>query len=330
MTSEIESGDSASRHAIATSDLLVTEGRVYHLDIGPELFSPYVITVGDPGRTKTIADAFFDEVEADVEHRGLRSIVGRLAGTGLRVMLLTSGMGTPSLEIVLTELAALNEIDLQGRVRKDDYAPLTIIRVGTSGALQASTPVGTSIITEVALGLDNTGLFYDVDCDPELMGFEVRVGSYLAKEMRSESRFRGRIMPYAARADAAVVDALSAAAQLSDIPVERGITVSNSGFFASQGRDILRVSPSAPNIDRLLAACDSQLDGNMPFLNMEMESSFLLHLSKGLGYRAGAICVGIANRDSEEFTGDYASYIEGATRTALSALEILARESGDL
>lgn len=314
----------------SSSDLLLNGDKVYHLNIGPELFSPYIIAVGDPERTSSISNVFFCEVEAEVEHRGLRTVVGRLKNSGLRVMLVTSGMGTPSLEIVLVELAALNEIDLATRKRKSEYSQANIIRVGTSGALQGSTPVGTSIVTEVALGLDNTGLFYEVVADPELLVFEQRVASYLAEGMNLDSRFRGRIMPYATRADTRVLAALGESARNCNNPIANGITVSNSGFFANQGRDILRVAPSIPDIDRLLAGLESELDGNIPFLNMEMESSFLLHLAHGLGYRAGAICVGIANRDSEEFQGDYAPFVERATETALGALEILAKEQGDL
>ena len=156
---------------ISASDLPLDEqGRIYHLQIKPEQLAPDILIVGDPGRAEMIGSTFLHDIEVEHEHRGLVTITGisEISGqpasiiTPVRTTVTTSGMGTPSLEIILQELVALNEIDFRTRLRKTRFPRLHIIRVGTSGALQASTPLGTLIITSYAIGMDNTGLFYEI------------------------------------------------------------------------------------------------------------------------------------------------------------------------
>ena len=147
-------------------------GRIYHLQITPEQLAPDILLVGDPGRAEFIARTFLHDLEVEQEHRGLVTATGTSCATGdratiispVRTTVATSGMGTPSLEIVLNELVALNEIDFSTRAQKATFPRLHVIRVGTSGGLQASTRLGTSIITTYAVGMDNTGLFYETPC----------------------------------------------------------------------------------------------------------------------------------------------------------------------
>src|SRR3990172_4005619 len=133
------------------ADLPVDEaGRIYHLQIKPEQIAPDILLVGDPGRAEFIGSRFLHDLEVEHEHRGLVTITGTSEITGdratiispVKVTVTTSGMGTPSLEIVVNELVALNEIDFETRTRKSDFPRLHILRVGTSGALQASTKLG--------------------------------------------------------------------------------------------------------------------------------------------------------------------------------------------
>jgi uridine phosphorylase len=126
-----------------------------------------------------------------------------------------------------------------------------------------------------------------------------------------------------------VVDALVRAADQLGVPVRQGLTASNSGFFAPQGRDVARVRPTVPDVDRLLADYDPALGGQR-VENMEMETSFLCHFAGGLGYAAGAICPAIANRRANTFDHRYGDAVERATRVALLALSSLrGGESGD-
>jgi uridine phosphorylase len=229
-------------------------------------------------------------------------------------------MGTPSLEIVLNELVALNEIDFSTRAHKATFPRLHVIRVGTSGGLQASTRLGTSIITTYALGMDNTGLFYETPClDQTCARLERELAEAVEKAASPDSRFRGKIHPYVSRAEPAVVQALTQAAKDLGVAAKTGLTVSNSGFFAPQGRDISRLRPSTPDLDRFFSEFDPGLGGQR-IENMEMEASFLLHFLGGLGHWGGAICPAIANRRDNTFDHDYLTAIEGATRTALLAL----------
>jgi uridine phosphorylase len=138
------------------SDLPIIEGKVYHLCLKPEDLANHILIVGDPERVSFIAKEYFSRIEVDKFHRGLRTITGIVRDTGQRVSIVTSGMGTPSLEIVLNEIIALNEIDFYTRTRKSVYDMLTVIRVGTSGSIQPDTELGTLIITDYAIGLDVT------------------------------------------------------------------------------------------------------------------------------------------------------------------------------
>ncbi|MBI2675238.1 MAG: nucleoside phosphorylase [Candidatus Aenigmarchaeota archaeon] len=310
----------------SASDIPAFGGRVYHLNIAPGQLSPDIIIVGDPERALKIQEENFDSTEARVYHRGLWTVTGRARDTGQRITVTTSGMGTPSLEIILNELVILNEIDLEARRRKDGYETMHIIRVGTSGALQPDTRLGTSVITKYAIGLDNTGLFYDASPADEYCGkLEDLVKNKIEAAIPENSRFRGKINPYVSKADADVVETLKNAAEGLDIEYEVGITASNAGFFANQGRDISRIKPTVPDIDRILAGMDTGIEG-LRIANMEMESSTLLHIMGGLGYKAGAICPAIANRREETFAEDYQKNVSDASRAAMYALHALRKK----
>lgn len=306
------------------------DGRIYHLQIRPDQLAPDIVLVGDPGRAEAIGAAFLHEREVEREHRGLVTVTGISEITGGRATIIgprrttvaTSGMGTPSLEIVLNELVALHEIDFATRRPKAHYPRLHVIRVGTSGALQGSTSLGTPIVTTHAIGMDNTGLFYEAPWpDAACRRLEQELETLVRAAMRPESRFFGKIQPYVSRAEPALVQALLAAADHLGVTVKPGLTVSNSGFFAPQGRDVGRLGPSVPDLDQLFADFDPHM-GGQHVENMEMESSFLLHFLGGLGHWAGAICPAIANRRLNTFDHHYQTAIEDATRVALLALAL--------
>jgi uridine phosphorylase len=299
-----------------------SEGRIYHLALRPEELAQSIILVGDPERVPFISEAYLSEVEVDVFHRGLRTITGTTSEDGLRVSIITSGMGTPSLEIVLQEIAALNEIDFSSRSRKSDWPVLNLIRVGTSGALHSDLPLGTAIVSRYALGLDNTGLFYEVAApDSFCEEIEQETQRLLASVCNQGSRFNNSVRPYATSASIELADALTQACQSVAISHREGITVSNSGFFANQGRNVARISPSFPDIDRALCRAKFK-NSSLRFENMEMETSFLFHFAHGLGYRAAAICPGIANRADNTFAASYQEDVLAAAGAALRAFSL--------
>jgi uridine phosphorylase len=307
------------------------EGRIYHLQIKPGQIAPDILLVGDPGRAEFIGSTFLRDLELEHEHRGLVTVTGTSEVTGEQATIIspvkttvsTSGIGTPSLEIVVNELVALNEIDFQTRMRKSDFPRLHILRVGTSGGLQASTVFGTPIITSYAIGMDNTGLFYEVPyADEECRRIEEDLDVLITGSMSAESRFYGKIHPYVSRVEPRMIDALLEASANLGIPTKLGLTISSCGFFAPQGRDTSRVKPTIPEVDKILSEYDPMVGGQR-IENMEMEASFLIHYLGGLGYWAGAICAAIANRRENTFDLYYRDAIENAIKVALLALATL-------
>jgi uridine phosphorylase len=331
MTDPPRPGTAPARQAapLSAADLPIdADGRIYHLQLKPGQIAPDILLVGDPGRAGFIGSHLLRDIEVAQEHRGLVTVTGTAEITGrratvvsrLRTTAATSGMGTPSLEIVLNELVALHEIDFATRRPRTDRPPLHVIRVGTSGALQADTPLGTPIVTTYAVGMDNTGLFYEAPCpDATCARLERELAEAVLAATPEGSRFRGRIKPYVSRAHPAVTEALLRAADSLGLRARPGLTLSNSGFFAHHGRDVSRLPPSVPDLDLVLAAFDPRLDGQR-MENMEMEASFLCHFLGGLGHRAGVVCPAIANRRAETFDHDYPDAVERATRMALLAL----------
>lgn len=144
----------------------------------------------------------------------------------------------------------------------------------------------------------------------------------MRNSMRPGSRFWGRIHPYVARSEPVMVQGLEETAARLGVPARIGLTASNSGFFACQGRDVARVQPSVPELDRVFSEFDPRLGGQR-IENMEMEASFLLHFLGGLGHWAGAICPTIANRRWNTFDHQYQESIALATEVGLRTLASL-------
>lgn len=310
--------------AIRECDIPTVEGRVYHLDIAPGQIASDIILVGDPGRAAALAQSFFSSLEVNHEHRGLRTVTGESREGCRRMSIVTSGMGTPSLEIVLNEIVFLLEFDLAKREQRcaAPPRPVNLIRLGTSGALCADTPIGIPVISSHAVGLDNSGIFWQVECREEFVRqLEKEVQAALEQHAVAKCRFAGQFSVYASKADPAVVAALEQAARALNLKTITGITASAPGFFAAQGKDFLRVRSSIPNLDFILG--DLRADRPPRIENMEMETSFLFHFAQGVGYRAGSICVPIDNRRHDLFDSDYAEHVDAAAKIAFRALEEL-------
>ena len=300
---------------------------VYHLAVAANMLANNILIVGDPERVPVIAAAYLDKVEFDVSHRGLRTITGvtkPIDGKTCRMSITTSGMGQPSLEIVLNEIVACNEINLKEKAFKEKWGQINIIRVGTSGALQKDTELGTPIISKYAIGMDNTGLFYDFPYADDTVKTLEEDAQKLIDSLVTSDRFKDTIKPYASAAHPDVVNALANAGASLGVQFKEGITVSCSGFFANQGRAMSRSTLTLPDFDDKISKGIKV--GDVKPENMEMETSFLLHFMNSLGYRAGAICATIAHRPSCTFAKDTKGPVEKAFRMAVHALITLAND----
>jgi len=293
---------------------------LYHIRTNPDQFCGNILISGDPDRVKFIANKYLAKPYIHkVNHRGLRLYTGFtkecvLPGNKqMKMTVATSGMGTPSLEIVLGELIALNELQLPERIRLEKRREmLNIIRVGTSGAVREQTQLGTSVITKYAIGMDNTGLFYDAPLPDAVCGEIERQALHLLQQATPPGRrFAGCIHPYASKAHPQVVEALVKAAndlkakKNSSTPLHTvGITVSNAGFFANQGRDVYaNLAPTIPGIDAVIGQLSvKDCDNNALYVeNLEMEVSLLAHIGHANEYRCGAVCAAVANRVTNSF-----------------------------
>lgn len=309
---------------LSPDDLPVVSGRVYHLDLAPEELARCVIVVGDPDRVPLLAEAFLATREVDRFHRGFRTVTGVAVETGQRVSFVTSGIGAPSTEIVLNELAALNEVDFAAMTRRDGWQPLTLVRLGTSGGLNPAALPGTLVLTDYAIGLDNTALYYDVPLPDETCALlEKRALAAITSAELPGARFSGTLFPYAVRGDRELLASLAAEAAAAEVPWRRGITISSAGFFAEQGRGVARIGGTHAGLLDVFERLECAPTG-LSVENMEMEAAFFLHFLGGLGYRAAAVCVVINQRGSGVFLSDYRQQVLVGARLILRAFSRLA------
>ncbi|MBI4453815.1 nucleoside phosphorylase [Candidatus Woesearchaeota archaeon] len=327
---------------VKDSELIVvkdTEKRniIYHLGLRPEQLARQIFVVGDPKRADLVAMGF-DTVEYMVQNREFVTRTGTYQGMPVTVM--STGIGTDNNEIALIEAFGLNEFDLETRTRRADALPLTIIRLGTSGGPQRDIECGALAISSYALGLDNTGLFYDVPAaDETVLNIETQAYHIITAATPLECRFRGKIHPYASKATPEVVDALIKHAQKQDVRYAVGITASASGFFGPQGREIPGLPITVPRLQEYLAALcingnriislgeaaeinkeAGMSENSLVVTNFEMESSLLFHLGAQMKYKIGTICPIIANRPKGTFLADYKPQVEKCIDIGLSAM----------
>jgi uridine phosphorylase len=264
---------------------LNAERKIYHLNLKPGDVAETILLVGDPGRAHTIA-GFFDKVEFSASNREINTFTGTFKGKRLSV--LSTGMGTDNIEIVVNELDALFNLDFETRLEKKEKTKLNLIRIGTSGALQADIPViGSSLVSEYGLGLDGLAYFYE-------QGRFVMERELTASFINQMDYDKELPRPYAVRASQELIKKLAG-------DWRRGITLTAPGFYAPQGRELrLKVSDDSI-IDRA-----SQFHYNgFKVTNFEMETSALYALSAMLGHRALTVCDIIANRITGDFNPNY-------------------------
>ncbi len=271
-----------------TDLILNPDGSVYHLNLKPEHIAENVIVVGDPGRVFKVS-SHFDKIEFEINKREFITHTGWYRDK--RITVLSTGIGTDNVEICMTELDALVNVDLTKREVKPDRRSLNIIRIGTSGALQEDIPVGAHLATEYAVGMDNLMEFYDFPMD----AFEVSIAEDIRQKV--ELPFR----PY-------VVKGSSELLQRIGEGMITGNTLTSPGFYAPQGRSV-RAQVRFP---RLLDDLTAYHDATSQFwlTNFEMETSALYSLGRMLGHRMLSTNAIIANRARKKFAKNTEKAVE--------------------
>jgi len=260
---------------ISETDLILNaDGSVYHLNLLPGDIAGTVITVGDPERVGEVSK-YFDRIELKKSKREFTTHTGYIGDKRLTV--LSTGIGTDNIDIVLNELDALVNIDLASRHPKQQLQSLNIIRIGTSGAIQADIPVDTLLISTKAFGMDTLLHYYQHDGSEE--------EQQLLTAFKAGLPMAYPFSPYIASADISLLETLS-----KDTP--QGITISAPGFYAPQGREV-RARLAAPE---LTDAIQQFSFGGQRITNLEMETAGIYGMASVLGHKAISFNVILANR----------------------------------
>lgn len=275
------------------------DGSIYHLALKPEQLAPNVILVGDPGRVPMVSK-FFDSIEHKVQNRELVTHTGTL--NGKRISVISTGMGTDNIDIVVNELDALVNVDLKTRTPKEERQSLNLVRIGTSGGFQPDFEVNTFCAGEYGLGLDGLMNYYSVPDQMFEHDMERAFDTHLKLPM-------GFARPYVVRCSATLLNKVA-------FDMQKGITATAPGFFAPQGR-MVRLPLAYPQQNDLLQSFSFK---GIKVSNMEMETSALYGLGRALGHRCLTICLLIANRCTKKFSEDYHPHMEKLIETVVKRL----------
>ncbi|MDR0509596.1 MAG: nucleoside phosphorylase [Rikenellaceae bacterium] len=285
---------------IPTSELIINDdGSIFHLHLRPEHIADTIILVGDPGRVEQVASKF-DSREAKISNREFCTVTGLYRGK--RMSVISTGIGTDNIDIVVTELDALVNIDLETRTEREEKRQLTLLRLGTSGALHPSLRIGDMVFARTSIGFDGLLNFYkgrnDVcDIAMEQAFIQHTSWNYLLPK------------PYFIDADRQLL------AHFQRHVIE-GITISAPGFYAPQGRWV-RIRPAFTKMNELI---ESFVYRGRHITNYEMESSALAGLSRLMGHRAATICTIIAQRVALDVKTDYSPFVDNMIIMSLDRL----------
>jgi len=285
---------------IAESELILnSRGAIYHLDVKPDELAGNIITVGDPDRVREISK-HFDKIEVERQHREFITHTGYIGNK--RISIVSTGIGPDNIDIVLNELDALVNIDFETRTIKDDLVQLNIIRIGTSGSLQADIPVDSFVASTHGLGIDNLMNFYLHENNEEERQL---IHSFITQTQLHN----GFGAPYISAASMHLLKYFVDG-------YHQGITVTCPGFYGPQGR-ILRLGISNPQlIDRLT----SFQFGQHFITNFEMETSAIYGLGRALQHHCLSLNAIIANRIHKNFSKDSLSLVK---KLIVKSLEII-------
>lgn len=287
---------------ISETDLIINpDGTVYHLNLLPEDLAPIVITVGDPERVPQVSK-HFDRIELA---KGKREFITHTGFIGKkRVTVISTGIGTDNIDIVMNELDALVNIDFNTRLVKNAHTSLNIIRVGTSGSVRSDVQMGSLLASEYGIGLDALMNYYQLPYNTR----ELEIREALILHFESV----GGILPYVASGSTNLI-------RIIGNGIETGITVTAPGFYAPQGRQV-RAQGSVTNLLELFSTFRI---GNQRITNLEMETAGIYALARILGHEALSINAILASRVNREFSSDPAAVVDRAITHLLEKVEQL-------
>lgn len=282
----------SNKRIIPASELIINgDGSIFHLHIRPDQLADKVFLVGDPARVDVVASRF-DSIECDITSREFHTITGSYKGK--RITVVSHGIGTDNIDIVLNELDALANIDFETRQEREELRQLTLVRVGTSGGLQDISPIGAYVAAEHSIGFDGVIYFYQ---DTE----RIRNRKFEDELLRQLDWKIDGLKPYVVPADASLLE------QICGEEIVRGNTIAANGFYGPQGRQ-LRLPLYDSELNNKIQAFE--WEGKV-ITNFEMESSSLAGLSALMGHRALTVCCIIAGRKAKNMNTDYKSSLEG-------------------
>lgn len=282
-----------NKRIIPPSELIINgDGTIFHLHLLPEQLADRVILVGDPARVDVIAERL-EQIECNVTSREFHTITGYYQGK--RITVVSHGIGTDNIDIVLNELDALANIDFTTRQERDTLRQLTLVRIGTSGGLQDISPIGAYVAAEHSVGFDGVLYFYK---DSE----RVRHTAFEAELLRQLDWQIEGLKPYVVPADASLVEQIC-----SGTDIVLGNTIAANGFYGPQGRQ-LRLGLQDTELNRKIQ--NFEWEGRL-LTNFEMESSSLAGLAALMGHRALTVCCIIAGRKALNMNTDYKSSLQG-------------------
>lgn len=286
---------------IPPSELIINpDGSVFHLHLRPDQLTDNIILVGDPGRVDLVAE-FFDTRDYEVSSREFHTIGGTVKGKP--IMCLSHGIGPDNIDIVINELDALANVDFETREVRDNLRTLTMVRIGTSGALQPELTLGTPVIAEMSLGFDGVLNYYAGRNEVSDLDFE--------KAFCEHTNWNPLwAKPYIVAADAELCD------RIGRDDMVRGNTISAVGFYGPQGRE-LRLPLSNPDLNRLIEEFEYK---GRKVTNYEMESAPLAGLGRLMGHKCMTVCSIIANRFTNVSNPNYKNGIRSLIETVLDRI----------
>lgn len=289
------------KRIIEPSEMIINpDGSVFHLHLTPTQLTDRVILVGDPGRVDMVA-SHFDKRDFEVRSREFHTIGGTFRGKP--IMCLSHGIGPDNIDIVINELDALANIDFKTREVCDNLRSLTLVRIGTSGALQPEIKLGTPVIAEKSIGFDGVLNYYAGRDEVADLDFQ--------RAFTEQTDWNPLwATPYVVDADASLVD------RIGGDDMVRGVTISAVGFYGPQGRE-LRMRLANPGLNRSI---EQFSHSGRRVTNYEMESAPLQGLGRMMGHKAMTVCSIIANRMNHDATPNYKTAINDLIRTVLERI----------
>ncbi len=286
---------------IPESELIINpDGTVFHIHLHPDQLTDNIILVGDPGRVDMVA-SFFDTKTFEVSAREFHTIGGTYKGKP--IMCISHGIGPDNIDIVITELDALANVDFATREVRDNLRRLTMVRIGTSGALQPELKLGTPVIAEKSIGFDGVLNYYKGRNEVADLDFEHALCSHTNWNPLWAK-------PYVVNADEELVD------RIAGDDMVRGNPISAVGFYGPQGRQV-RLELANPDLNRLIEQFEYR---GRRITNYEMESAPLAGMGRLMGHRCMTVCSIIANRFNTEANPNYKSGIKDLIATVLERI----------